>query len=115
MPKQILKLCEDGGVPCLRVEGGRVTEASKRAIIVVFPQLGGDVFFTSVEPQKACARAPRFGWGELVSEMVSFASRARKLADLWRGPGCVGKLAKEIRRISGFGGKGFRRLDMNVS
>ena len=33
----------------------------------------------------------------------------KKLAELWRGTNCVDKLAKEIRKISGFGGKGFRR------
>ena len=95
-------------MPWIRLDHGRVAEDSKRAITEVFLQLAGAVFFTSVEPQKYRAKCPRRGWGELVSEIVAFASKGKELADIWRGPSCVEKLAKEIRKISGFCGKGFR-------
>ena len=44
----------------------------------------------------------------MVSELVAFAKKAHELAALWRGPNAVENIAGAIRRISGFGGKGFR-------
>ena len=111
MSREAVKLCAEGGMPWIRLDHGRVAEDSKRAITEIFLQLAGAVFFTSVEPHKSRAKCPRRGWGELVSEIVAFARRGKKLADLWRGPSCVEKLAKEIRKISGFGGKGFRTFE----
>ena len=57
---------------------------------------------------KSRSKCPRRGWGELVSEMVAFAKNSMELAALWQGDGAVEALANNIRKISGFGGKGFR-------
>ena len=45
-----------------------------------------------------------------MSELVVFAAKARTLAVLWDegGERSVECISKEIRKISGFGGKGFR-------
>ena len=57
---------------------------------------------------KGRSKAPKKGYGELVDELVHFARKAKDLATLWQGPNAVESLAKAIRKISGFGGKGFR-------
>ena len=103
-------MCEAGGqMPWLRVEHGRISEASKKEIDGVFLSLGGAVFFKSVEPMKSRSKCPRRGWGELVSEMVQFAAKAMRMAEIWQGGGgAVEELAGAIRKVSGFGGKGFR-------
>ena len=90
MSRQTVKLCEEGGgVPWIRVERGRVVEESKQALGEVYMKLDGIVFFLSVEPMKSRAKCPRRGWGELVSEIVSFAARAKALAAVWRRPNRV--------------------------
>ena len=109
MSAEIVKMAEQGRLLWLEVgQNGKLTEASKQAADEVFLKLGGKVFFKGVEPMRARSKATRRGWGELVSELVAFARKAKGLADLWRGEHAVQTLAAEIRRISGFGGKGFR-------
>ena len=109
MSAEIVKMAEQGRLVWLEVgQNGKLTEASKQAADEVFLKLGGKVFFKGVEPMRARSKATRRGWGELVSELVAFARKAKGLADLWRGEHAVQTLAAEIRRISGFGGKGFR-------
>ena len=49
---------------------------------------------------------------ELVREIVSFAKKANDLANIWLGENAVENLAVGIRRISGFGGKGFRMKEI---
>ena len=108
MSAEVVKLCQQGDLPWLEVENGKLTEASKKAADEVFLKLGGKVFFKSVDPMRARSKATRRGWGDLVSELVSFARKAKNLADVWRGEHAVQAIASEIRKISGFGGKGFR-------
>ena len=111
MSREIVKLCELGKMPWLKIEGGRLTEASKRAVDEVFLTLGGKVFFTSVEPMKSRSKCPRRGWGELVSELITFAKRAEGMAYLWAaGENAVENIAAAIRKVPGFGGKGFRAI-----
>ena len=44
-----------------------------------------------------------------MSEMVQFAAKAMRMAEIWQGGcGAVEELAGAIRKVSGFGGKGFR-------
>jgi len=112
MSRQVVKWCLEGGMPWIRVEHGRIVEESQHALTEVFLKLNGAVFFTSVEPQKSRAKCPRRGWGELVSELVSFAGKAKALAAVWRRANGVENLAIEIRKISGFGGKGFRMKEI---
>ena len=45
-------------------------------------------------------------WSEFVSELTSFAKKARVLAELWQGEDAVNNIAKQIRKIPGYGGKG---------
>ena len=55
------------------------------------------------------SKNPRRGFGELVSELVAFAAKGKELADTWRGgENSVENVATAIRKIAGFGGKGFR-------
>ena len=60
------------------------------------------------------SKAPRRGWSEFVSELVAFAQKARGLARLWHegGDTSVAQISAEIRKISGFGGKGFRMKEI---
>jgi len=60
----------------------------------------------------ATSKFPRRGYGEFVSELVSFAKKAHDLATMWMGADAVVALAAEIRKISGFGGKGFRMKEI---
>ena len=108
MSAEVVKLCQQGDLPWLEVENGKLTEACKKAADEVFLKLGGKVFFKSVDPMRARSKATRRGWGDLVSELVSFARKAKNLADVWRGEHAVQAIASKIRKISGFGGKGFR-------
>ena len=109
MSAEIIKAIEEGHqFPWLRVENGKLTEASKKAADEMFLKLGGRVFFRHVEPMKSRSKAPRRGWGELVSELVAFSRKARDLARHWQGESGVQTIAQEIRKVSGFGGKGFR-------
>ena len=108
MSAEVIKICEQGQFPWLEVENGILTEASKKAADEVFLKLDGRVFFRNVEPMKSRSKAPRRGWGELVSELVAFARRAMDLARNWQGEHGVQAIAREIRMVSGFGGKGFR-------
>ncbi len=56
------------------------------------------------------SKCPRRGWGELCSETILFAKKARDMATIWlAGESAVEKIATAIRKVSGFGGKGFRR------
>ena len=103
--KEVVKLCEQGNMPWLTIEHGRVTDESKKAADATFLMLGGRVLFLHVEPMKSRSKSQRRGWGELASELVSFAKRARALAAVWLGENAVVNLANEIRKISGFGGK----------
>ncbi len=113
MSKEIVKLCEMGQIPWLKIENGRVTDDAKKAADEVFIKLDGKVFFTHVEPMKSRSKCPRRGWGELVSEMVTFAKRAREMAEVWRaGENAVENLATKIRKTPGFGGKGFRMKEI---
>ena len=114
MSRQTVKLCEKGGrMPWIRVERGRVVEESKQALGEVYMKLGGAVFFLSVEPMKSRGKSPRRGWGELVSELVTFALRSMELAAVWRRANRVENFSREVRKISGFGGKGFRMKDLS--
>lgn len=109
MSKEVVKMCETGLLPWLTVDKDCcVSVTSKEAIDGVFLQLGGKIFFQHVEPMKSRSKCPRRGYGELASELVAFARKARDLAALWRGPSPVETIAAAIRQISGFGGKGFR-------
>ena len=48
MSKEIVKMCEEGKMPWLRVEHGRITEESKKAADDVFLSMS-NVFFLNVE------------------------------------------------------------------
>ena len=109
MSKEVIKLCEQGDMPWLKLEGNKLSDVSKEALNNVFLKLGGRIFFTHVEPMKSRSKNPRRGFGELVSELVSFASKAKELAATWHGgENAVENIAAGIRKIAGFGGKGFR-------
>ncbi len=108
MSRDMVKLCELGKMPWLRVEHGRLTEASKNAANETFLSLGGRVFYSNVEPMKSRSWCPRREWADLVSELVDFAKKVKDLAALWPGENGVADLAAEIRKIQGFNGKGFR-------
>ncbi len=108
MSRQLVKLVETDRMPWIRIQGDRLTEESQREIDKVFLQLGGKIFFESVQPMRGRSRAPRRGYGELVAELVSFTRKAADLAELWRGDAAVERVAAKIRQIPGFGGKGFR-------
>ena len=108
MSKEVVKMVEERRMPWLRVEKGRVSDESKRAIDEVFLALGGRIFFTRVEPMKSRSYFPRRGYGEFVSELVSFARMAQALAEVWKGEGAVVDLAAQVRTVYGFGGKGCR-------
>ena len=111
LSKGVIKLCEQGDMPWLKLEGNKFSDVSKEALNNVFLKLGGRIFFTHVEPMKSRSKNPRRGYGELVSELVSFASKAKELAATWRGgENAVENIAAGIRKIAGFGGKGFRTL-----
>ena len=43
--KEVVKLCEQGNMPWLTIEHGRVTDESKKAADATFLMLGGRVFF----------------------------------------------------------------------
>ena len=110
MSKGVIRLVEMDNVPWLHLDRWAVAESSKKAADELFLQLGSRVFFPFVEPMKSRNKAPRRGWSEFVCEIVSFARKARELAEIWHeGGGCsVEHISKAIRRIPGFGGKGFR-------
>ena len=108
MSRQVVKLVEKEQMPWLRVKDGRLTPESQRAADTVFLQLGGKIFFEAVQPMRNRSKAPRQGYGELVSELVSFARKAAALAHLWREEFAVEKVAAKIRTVKSFGGKGFR-------
>lgn len=113
MSKEVVKLCDEGKMPWLRVEHGRVTDKSKRDVVSIFLSLDGRVFFGNVEPMKSRSKAPRRGWSEFVSELVSFAKQVHALAVLWQGgEKVVERASKMIRNLSGFGGKGFRMKEI---
>ncbi len=108
MSRQAVRLVQLKQMPWLQVAEGRLDPESKRAVDKVFLQLGGKIFFDFVQPMKNRSKAPRRGYGELVSELVLFARKAAELAECWAGESAVEKVAAKIRRIPGFGGKGFR-------
>ena len=113
MPEEVVKMCEEGELPWLRVESGRVVEQSKKDADAIFLSLNGHISFSNVEPMKSRNRAPRRGWSDFVSELVSFAKRVNELAVLWQGgEEVVDHFSKAIRKISGFGGKGFRMKEI---
>ena len=107
MSKEVVKLVEQGGAPWLTIEKGHLTEASKKAADEVYLKLGGKVFFPNVQPMKDRSKCPRRGWSEFVSELVAFAKKAKGMAEIWQGADAVKNLAAEIRKVPGFGGKGF--------
>ena len=53
MSKEVVKMCEEGNMPWLRVDKGKVADESKKKIDEVFLSLGGKIFFGSVEPMKS--------------------------------------------------------------
>ena len=110
MSKDLIRALEMGAVPWLRLDRGVVDEPSKKAVDETFLRLGGRVFFPFVEPMKSRSKAPRRGWSEFVSELVSVAQKAHGLAEIWHEGGgrSVELVSKAIRKIPGFGGKGFR-------
>ena len=117
MSKDLIQLVETGRAPWLCLDpSGAVAEASKGAADETFLRLDGKVFFPFVEPMKSRSKAPRRGWSEFVSELVVFAAKARALAVLWDegGERSVERISKEIRKIPGFGGKGFRMKERVV-
>ena len=104
MSKEVVKLCEMGQMPWLKIEKGHLTEESKRSTDEVFLKLGGKVFFQNVEPMKSRSKCPRHGWSETASELVAFAKKALGRAQIWAaGAGAVEKLVAEIRKVPGFG------------
>ena len=92
----------------MQIQNGHLTEVSKQQADEMFLKLGGKVFFTNVQPMKDRAKCPRRGWSEFVSELAAFAKKAKGMAEIWSGENAVEKLAAEIRKVPGFGGKGFR-------
>ena len=106
MSKEVVRMCEQGQLPWLELDRGKVAEASKKEADQLFLSLGGKVFFSGVEPMKTRSKWCRRGWGELVSELVAFARKASELAAAWLGENAVETFATAIRKISGFGGKG---------
>ena len=44
----------------------------------------------------------------MVSEIVMFARKSAEMAAAWRGENAVENLAAAIRKVPGFGGRGFR-------
>ena len=52
MSKEIVKMCEEGTLPWMRVDHGKVTDQSKKDADATFLALGGRVFFRIVEPMK---------------------------------------------------------------
>jgi len=84
MSKEVVKMCSTGRLPWLTIDKDCcVSAASKEAIDGVFLQLGGKIFFQHVEPMKSRSKCPRRGYGEMASELVAFAKKARDLAALW--------------------------------
>ena len=113
MSKEIVKMCAEEQIPWLHVEQSKVAEQSKKDADAMFLSLGGRVFFCSVQPMSSRALAPRRGWGEFVSELVSFATRVDDLAAIWSGgERVVEQVSRAIRKIPGFGGKGFRMKEI---
>ncbi len=112
MSKEVVKMCEEEQTPWLHVEQGMVAEHSKTDADAMFLSLGGRVFFRSVQPMCSRSLAPRRGWGEFVSELVSFAKEVDHLAAIWSGgEHVVEQVSRAIRKIPGFDGKGFRMKD----
>jgi len=106
-------MCEEGKLPWMRLDRGKVSDQSKKDADAMFLALGGRVFFRSVEPMKSRGFAPRRGWGEFVSELVCFAKKVDDLAKLWSGGEKVlQQVSQSIRKIPGFGGKGFRMKEI---
>ena len=99
-------------MPWMHLDTGKVADESKKAMDEVFLALDGHIFFGNVEPMKSRSKFPRKGYGEFVSELVSFARVARSLAELWMGDAAVVNLAAKIRTVYGFGGKGFRMKEI---
>ena len=96
-------------MPWMRLSNGKVAAESQKAMGEVFLALGGKIFFGSVEPMKSRSKSPRRGWSDFSSELVSFAKQVHALAALWQGgEKVVEHVSKQIRKILGFGGKGFR-------
>ena len=59
------------------------------------------------------SKCPRRGWSEFVSELIIFAKKAQGMATIWAaGDNAVENLATEIRKVPGFGGKGFRMKEV---
>ena len=109
MSKEVVKMCEEELMPWLHVKEGMVTEQSKNDADAMFLSLGGRVFFRSVQPMCSRSLAPRRGWGEFVSELLSFAKQVDHLAAIWcGGEKVVENMSRSIRQIPGFDGKGFR-------
>ena len=103
-------------MPWLHVKEGRVWEEAKKHVDTICLSLGGRVFFQSVDPIKSRAKAPRRGWSELVSELVSFAKQVHALAALWKSSGeVVENVSKAFRKISGFVGKEFIVKDIRAA
>ena len=112
MSKEVVKMCEEEHLPWLHVDQGKVAEQSKTDADATFLSLGGRVFFRSVQPMCSRSLAPRRGWGEFVSELVSFAKKLDDLAAIWfGGEKVVEQVSQAIRKIPGFDGKGFRMKD----
>ena len=60
MSREFVKLCEQEGVPWLRIEGNHLAESSKKDATEVYLKLDGKVFFNgSVEPMKGRSKNPR--------------------------------------------------------
>ena len=113
MSKEIVKICAEEQTPWLHVEQGKVAEQSNKYADAMFLALGGRVVFRSVQPMSSRALAPRRGWGEFVSELVSFAARFGDLAAIWSGGvKVVEQMPQAIWKIPGFGGKGFRMKEI---
>ena len=112
MSKEVVKMVEEERMPWMHLDTGKVADESKKAMDEVFLALDGHIFFGSVQPMKSRSKFPRKGYGEFVSELVSFARVARNLAELWMGDAAVVNLAAKIRTVYGFGGKGFRMKEI---
>jgi len=78
MSKEVVRLCEQGSMPWLTIEHGRVSDESKKAADATFLMLGGRVFFLHVEPMKSRSKSQRRGWGELASELTFFCQKGSR-------------------------------------
>ena len=97
MSAEVVKLCQQGDLPWLEVENGKLTEACKKAADEVFLKLGGKVFFKSVDPMRARSKTARRGWG---AQSLSWCPSLGKRRT-WRTCGAASMPCKRLPPRSG--------------